>query len=501
MTIGRFVKAIASAAVLGVAAAPLSAADFIEGGDEDLGCFMTIKGQIISGDADRFRASLLDIIGEDPYSTNREFLFRFDGVEGVTVPRICLDSPGGSLAESLRMADVLTNRNGDSDYLYTSLGTAVAAGATCHSACAVLFMAGGNQSESSAGRLPNRVLHAQGSLGFHAPGLNIQDGNYSAEAVDRAFAVAVRSIGELSDRQADLRFPASLLNRMVATAPQDMYVLKTIGEASQWMIDVVGLPYPERPARTHLVNACLNAQPGLKPTAGYVQSFATRHDGKSGDYFFGKRLGGYTDSLLRRHYNRGEARIDLGRSGDFGDASLVSDPDPAEDGLNCEVTFGGRWPLETPLADNVRRLRISFLRGGFMALDQGALYPPWTRFADMSRSFGTGALPADATVWSDSRSAPTRCIVFNSSDRLTDNDPCQAVETVRFSGGGEMTVSLEFTWPSGAPTVVGMSDRLTINGNSARSDYISAASDLGEQVTCLRNSGSGNAFCFDQTRF
>ncbi|MEC3859853.1 hypothetical protein VK792_01030 [Mesobacterium sp. TK19101] len=485
-----------------VALAPRAdAAEFLPGGDAELGCFMTIRGQIVPGDAERFRDALTKSIGTNPYRDNPDFIARFDGGAGTVVPRICLDSAGGSLAEALRMSDVLTNRQSERSSLNTAIGTAVAAGARCHSACAVLFMAGGSESEGPAGRLPNRVLHAQGSLGFHAPGLTIPDGNYTAEAVDKAFTVAVRSIGELSDRQADLRFPATLLNRMVATPPQEMYVLSTVGEAAQWMIDVVGLPHPARLTRAHFVNVCLNTQSALMPATSYLESYANRLDGPDSGFFAGRRLGDYAEGLLVRHYNRGVLKLALGAPGDFGTASFVSDPDPAEDGLNCEATFGGIWPQANPLADNNRRLAVSFSRGGVMFLDQAAFYPPWTRFADLSREYGTGALQAEATVWSDSRSVNTRCIVFDANDTLTDNDACRAVETARFTGAGEMVVTLSFTWPSGAKTVIGLDGDQTINGNSATSDYIAAASDLGDQITCLRNSASGNAFCFDRIRF
>ncbi|WP_417207378.1 hypothetical protein [Antarctobacter sp.] len=498
----RFAAGLLTAAGLALAlAAPASAAQFLDGGDADLGCILTVQGPIRSGDADGFRAALDRVVG-DPYAGESDFLDRWDQVGGLAVPRICLDSPGGSLAEALKMADVLADPGGDNRYLYSGIGTAIARDATCYSACAVLFMAGGVQSESSGGRLPNRVLHAQGLLGFHAPGLTIADGNYSAEAVDRAFAIAVRSIGELSDRQGKIRFPATLMNRMVATPPQDMYVLQTVGEASQWMIDIAGLPYPAKVSRGHFVNACLNAQPGLRPSTGYYQIYATRHDGAGRDFFSGRRLGDYSGSLLSRHYGRGEAEIALGRSGDFGDASFVSDPDPAEDGLNCEVGFGGRWPMETPMRGNTRRLSVSFLRGDAMALDQAALYPPWTRFAELAARHGSGALPADATVWTDRRSLTTRCLVYNSADQKTDDDPCDAMESAVFTGDGTMQVTVEFTWPSGASTVVEMDGTgPRINGNSATVPYIEGVYDISDHMQCLRNSRSGNAFCFDMRAY
>lgn len=483
-------------------ALPAVAADFIPGGDEDLGCILTVRGPIVAGDAEAFRAALDAVVG-DPYGGGSDFLDRLDGNNGLSVPRICLDSPGGSLIEALDMTDVLTNRKDDSEYLYTSIGTVVAADAVCHSACAVLFMAGGSQSESSAGRAPNRVLHARGSLGFHAPGLSVADGNYTAESVDRAFLIAVRSIGVLSERQNFLRFPDTLLNRMVSTPASDMYVLTTIGEASQWMIDIAGLPYPASPSPNHFVNVCLNAQPALRPSTGYTQSFVQRHDGPGTDFFDGRTLGNNNDTQLFDYYGTGTADISLGSGGDFGDASYDSDPDePTEGGLNCQVTFGGRWPIETPLRSNLRRFYVSFLNGGVMALDQAALYPPWTRFADLADAYGTGAIPASATVWSATQDAATTCSVYNRNDRLSDNEPCRATETFSFMGDGEAGSTIVFTWPSGSRTTVSQrGSNMSINGNRANVDYISDAVARNENTTCLRNTASGNAFCYERTGF
>jgi hypothetical protein len=500
MMFDTFKKLLGGAALNALIALPAVAADFIPGGDEDLGCILTVRGPIVAGDAKAFRSALDQVVG-DAYGGGSDFLDRLDGANGLPVPRICLDSPGGSLTEALDMTDVLTNRKGDSEYLYSAIGTAVAADALCHSACAVLFMAGGSQSESSAGRLPNRVLHAKGSLGFHAPGLSVADGNYTAESVDRAFAIAVRSIGVLSERQTVLRFPDTLLNRMVSTPPSEMYVLTTVGEASQWMIDIAGLPYPAKPGPNHFVNLCLNAQPALRPSTGYTQSYVKRHDGPGTDFFAGHGLGDEDVAQVFGYYGTGKADINLGSGGDFGDAYFNSDPEEAtEGGLNCEVSFNGRWPIQKPLRSNLRRFYISFANGGIMALDQAALYPPWTRFAELAGAHGTSAIPANATIWSAAQDFGTNCFVYNSNDRLSDKEPCRATETVSFMGDGAAGSTIVFTWPSGSRTTISQRGYdLSINGNRARGDYISGASDQGANVTCLRNSASGNAFCYERT--
>src|SRR6056297_797478 len=128
-----------------------SAAEFVPGGDDTLNCELTLRGNIVPGDADRFLEAL-----------RTHVLARPEQVSGQPAPRrICLESPGGSLSEAIRMADVLLGKRSDAQggerNRIRNLGTVVPAGATCHSACAVLFMAGGHQTESVGGRIPSRI--------------------------------------------------------------------------------------------------------------------------------------------------------------------------------------------------------------------------------------------------------------------------------------------------------------------------------------------------------
>jgi hypothetical protein len=69
------------------------------------------------------------------------------------VPRLCLNSPGGDYREGLRVAGYLMEK---------SVGTAVAEGGECYSACAIIFMGG---TFPWKGEL-NRYLHVRGILGF-----------------------------------------------------------------------------------------------------------------------------------------------------------------------------------------------------------------------------------------------------------------------------------------------------------------------------------------------
>lgn len=94
-----------------------SAGQLEVGGDRT--CRLTFSGQITTGDAEAL-ARLVPAI--DPATSQSTY-----------DTWLCLDSPGGSLAEALRMGQVL--RAG-------GMGTRILAGRECLSACAILFMSG-----------------------------------------------------------------------------------------------------------------------------------------------------------------------------------------------------------------------------------------------------------------------------------------------------------------------------------------------------------------------
>lgn len=475
---------------------PAAAATFQAGGDADLRCIMTISGPIVAGDAQDFRAALHDIIG-DPYKDN-PVLDAFRAGNRDSAIRICLDSRGGVLSEALKMADVLTS--GERQYygFYRDIGTVVPAGAECLSACAVLFMAGGNETETRAGRVPNRILHVQGQLGFHAPGLQIEGGNYSAEAVDRAFKIAIASVDALSSRQQEIRFPASLFARMVTTPADDMYMVDTVGKATQWMIDLAGVPPFEQFGTGHFVNACLNARPQIDNGLSYLETYVPGFDVAEAAWWNAER---HSESRYEGDYRRGALDMDRDRrdSGpDFLEITYESNPVPGDEtGLHCTATMRGYWPLEREFETDYRRIVIDFDTTGYMWVSKGALLPPWLPLAEAARMFaGKDSIGPDDVLWSTSRRHDQRCMVFDRGERNTDDDPCTRRHGFTFFGDGRMVELSRFEWPSGAVTVLETRDGDTrINGREAEGEYIDHPALDGPDDFCVLNTGSGNTFC------
>lgn len=224
---------------------PLSAAAATITRSEDpvMGCRVLVQGPIRDGDADTLRA-VFEEIGET---------FDYTPVGR----RVCMDSPGGFLREALAMANLIAEWR---------VGTAVPEGATCESACAVMFLAGRYGHPEAGGAFsPDRILHPRGKLGFHAPSLQLGDRAYSRDEVDKAYAIALDSMAEILRHRASMgtAVPDSLFLDLLGTPPFRMTYVDTVGKAAQWQIAVAPVQFPNGDSRTELSNACWQADSGL----------------------------------------------------------------------------------------------------------------------------------------------------------------------------------------------------------------------------------------------
>lgn len=188
-------------------------ADEIEAG----GCSLSLTGEIVAGDAARLREVL-----ESRYAMEHDD----------RNPALCLDGPGGSLDEGVKIAELLGQH---------AAATVLPAGAECLSACAVAFMGGSFAWYEY--RFNLRVMHPTARLGFHAPALNIADGAYDAGAVTQAFDVAVNAIARITGDLDEIyvsssanKFPRSLLAQMLVHRGEDYLWVDTVEKAGGWDI-------------------------------------------------------------------------------------------------------------------------------------------------------------------------------------------------------------------------------------------------------------------------
>jgi len=206
-------------------------------------CLLTLKGQIRAGDADRLLATPL----RGPQKPEE--------YEDGAWKTVCLDSPGGSLAEGLKIAQYVVDQG---------LGTVVDDGAECLSACALVFMFG-TAFQIEANALTNRRLHVGGRLGFHRPALTLdRSRTYSVDDVGRAFDLAIQSTLEFLALAARPRpdtprpfVDGDLLEAMLQHQGQDFFEIDTVNKAGRWDIEVFGFA-PPRTTQAGLMLACQN---------------------------------------------------------------------------------------------------------------------------------------------------------------------------------------------------------------------------------------------------
>lgn len=397
-------------------------------------CTHSLRGPVAAGDAAALQTALetWDGGGGDRYQPFR----------------LCLDSPGGALLEALKIAD-----------MGRDFGTAVGPGASCLSACGIIFMAGQRYLEGGAGQVPDRFLHASGDLGFHAPSLTVDAGSYNEAAVKKAYNVAVQGISRLIVSTDQLQMSLHNLSRMLATPPDAFYRIDTPAKAADWSITVVGVPEPDRFTPLHMTNACMNAT-GRSPFEGNAWATVSENSG----YVEGTASFGYSDSEPERcdiSYRRGHDRFDL---------------------VDYDVTGG-------------------------ITLVPAMFHAPETPLSALSS--GAAELPLAPAPVVDRYDAG--CQVF-SSGRLTDSEPCAQTDTGSVTDQGRNHLASQFTWPSGAVTVLETVSTDTpadsgepccgrsylLNGQPAEPLYDFAPYD--GYGSCYRSSSTGNVFCAE-TRY
>ena len=141
--------------------------------------------------------------------------------------RICLDSPGGSLAEVLRFKE-LVNSGEDT----VTVGTRIEAGRSCLSSCALLFMLGQDFGANSP--YPSRQMERGARLGFHSP--FVPPETLAQGEASQAFNLALK-VSQLLVEQSykaltteGPALPQELIGLVLGTPSDSMYFVETIGE-------------------------------------------------------------------------------------------------------------------------------------------------------------------------------------------------------------------------------------------------------------------------------
>jgi hypothetical protein len=217
----------------------------------EMGCTARLSGAIETGDLDRFRPFLetprSGNMGSDTYVEDlifRNFAPATDfAPDGFFTHRICLDSPGGSLVEAMRIVEYIRQQSASQIGGPSGIQTAIAQGDRCESACAYVFFAGRfvrfSGSKNYEGR-SNHLLHPLGRLGLHAPFISFSEQNYAVDDVEAIWRVGMMATSLISRQiaQGNIFMSNDLFSEMVTFLPTEMLVVETVGQAVRWDINV-----------------------------------------------------------------------------------------------------------------------------------------------------------------------------------------------------------------------------------------------------------------------
>jgi hypothetical protein len=173
--VGRFSTCAAAFCALFVSSGVAAAATISSFPTKEGKIVLVINGPIAAGDADQVAA-----------------LIKASNDAGKFVSAVRLNSPGGNLAEGVKLADIIRT---------AKIATVVPNGSTCASACFVAFAAGTEKFASN-----------NASVGVH--GASEKDGSETPES--SAATIAMARIAK------ELGVPATILGKMVVTPPTEM---------------------------------------------------------------------------------------------------------------------------------------------------------------------------------------------------------------------------------------------------------------------------------------
>ncbi|SHJ26292.1 SH3 domain-containing protein [Shimia gijangensis] len=205
-------------------------------------CQTRLSGQITKGDAETLRAWYID-------------KGLFEG--NIHNEALCLDGPGGSLGEALKM----------SRFLYEfGIRTRLDKNATCLSACAVLFMMGTEYADHGSGDGLNadRRMHVTAQLGFHRPELRLPSGgSVDTEQLGRAYDLAIDTVLEFVRlanfaSHSETMIASDLIEVMMERKGENFFYIDTVGKAGRWNIGLEGLTLPRAMDKQAALTACNN---------------------------------------------------------------------------------------------------------------------------------------------------------------------------------------------------------------------------------------------------
>lgn len=197
---------------------------------------LTLIGDISPGDTTKL-TSLLD------------GALKVKGADALSSIHLSLNSAGGSFAEGVALMHLFKDR---------AIETIVAPGNRCLSACALAFLGGTGINDASEFQV-SRTVYPGGLLGFHAPSLNLDSSTMvPAVLMQDAYAEALNAIGILINDAKRFDILPSLLQKIITTPPEKMYIVQTVDDFARWRIAVAMDTAGWVPSKADLARICAN---------------------------------------------------------------------------------------------------------------------------------------------------------------------------------------------------------------------------------------------------
>jgi len=209
-------------------------------------CDIEISGVIQTGDLDRLRGDVNQLIGT-------RWPDEFDGGEPPYRP-LCLNSPGGSLGEAIRIARYVHEN---------SITTVLPPNTVCESACSWIFMLGNREGAEGGG--PSRRMHYSARLAIHAPSVDFGTSEtILREPVQRAFDEVIAGMGVILSVANQVAMfgtrpfiDPDFLELAFTHVGDDWFEIDTVHKAGRWRIEVFGFEVPavlDESAAWHVCN-------------------------------------------------------------------------------------------------------------------------------------------------------------------------------------------------------------------------------------------------------
>lgn len=281
----------------------------------EVGCTLRLSGDIVDGDLGRLQPVLEQNFGEGILPDHPDFgeiVFRnlspaVDYGDFFFTHRLCLNSPGGSLAEAMKIVQYM---RADARAALGGVPTAIARGDRCEGACALVFLAGRFlrfENRPAYENRPNALLHPDGVLGLQAPLPALPDGGADADQVHALAQEASDNAAWLAQAVAEktLFLSTAGLVEMLGTVTPDMAGVETVGDAVAWGIEVeptkLSFGGYDLDRETFLDAVCRNAALGLGDVADLQAAQGVLSFEPEGEDHV-STAGGFTDGLSGREY-------------------------------------------------------------------------------------------------------------------------------------------------------------------------------------------------------